>query len=122
MKSRLSMMLLLTLSISCLGGCTAILIGGAAAGGYAVGKDERSAKQILDDSAVTASIKTRYAADKYVRALSINIDTYDGVVTLNGKVGSYIEQQRAEDIASDIVGVKSVINKLELRKPPPAGG
>ncbi len=116
MRSKKVLIALLTLSMFGLSGCAALLIGGAAAGGYAVGKDERSAKQILDDGTITASIKTRYAADKYVRALSIDIDTYDGVVTLNGRVGSYVEQQRAEDIARDIVGVKSVVNRLELRK------
>lgn len=118
MPSTTSLLSLLFIGLLGLNGCAASLIGGAAVGGYAVGQDERPARQILDDGAITASIKTRYAADKYVRALSINIDTYDGVVTLNGSVGSYIEQQRAEDIARDIVGVKSVVNKLELRRPP----
>ena len=121
MRSKKALLVLLTLSLSGLSGCAALLIGGAAAGGYAVGKDERSAKQIFDDGTITASIKTRYAADKYVKALSVDIDTYDGVVTLNGTVGSYIEQQRAEDIARDIVGVKSVVNKLALRTPPKSG-
>lgn len=116
MRSKKALLTLLVLSLFGLSGCAALLIGGAAAGGYAVGKDERPAKQILDDGTITASIKTRYAADKYVRALAVNIDTYDGVVTLNGNVGSYIEQQRAEDIARDVVGVKSVVNKLELRR------
>lgn len=117
MQSRKALLVVLALSLFSLSGCAALLIGGAAAGGYAVGKDERSAKQILDDGTITASIKTRYAADKYVKALAIDIDTYDGVVTLNGKVGSYIEQERAEDIARDIVGVKSVVNRLELKTP-----
>ncbi len=117
MRSKKPLLILLAISLFGLSGCAALLIGGAAAGGYAVGKDERSAKQILDDGTITASIKTRYAADKYVKALAINIDTYDGVVTLNGSVGSYVEQQRAEDIARDIVGVKSVVNKLVLRAP-----
>ena len=118
MRPKKILLALLAVSLLGLSGCAALLIGGAAAGGYAVGKDERPAKQILDDGTITASIKTRYAADKYVRALAIDIDTYDGVVTLNGKVGSYVEQQRAEDIARDIVGVKSVVNRLELRTPP----
>ncbi|MEM7083591.1 MAG: BON domain-containing protein [Pseudomonadota bacterium] len=122
MRSRIALLLLLSAGLVGLSGCAALLIGGAAAGGYAVGKDERPAKQILDDGTITASIKTRFAADKYVSALAIDIDTYDGVVTLNGTVGSYVEQQRAEDIARDIVGVKSVVNKLVLRRAPDDDG
>lgn len=117
MRYRTSLMVLLLIMSPALSGCAALLIGGAAAGGYAVGKDERPVKQIVDDGTITASIKTRFGVDKYVKALAIDIDTYDGVVTLNGMVDSYVEQQRAEDIARDIVGVKSVINKLELRRP-----
>ncbi|NNF17249.1 MAG: BON domain-containing protein [Gammaproteobacteria bacterium] len=94
-----------------------MLIGGAAAGGYAVGKDERPAGQILDDGTITASVKTRLAADKYVPALKINVDTYQGVVTLNGKVTSYVERNQAEKVASSVKGVKQVINKLEITKP-----
>jgi len=107
---------LAALGLLMLGGCTALLVGGAAAGGYAVGKDDRPPSQMLDDGAITASLKTKFAADKYVKAFAIDIDTYEGVVTLNGTVSSYVERTQAEKLASDQSGVKSVVNKLEIRK------
>lgn len=97
-----------------LGGCTAALVGGAAAGGYYLGKDERSAGQIADDAAITTKVKTAFARDDLVRALDVNVDTYNGVVVLNGIVRSDEALERAEELASAVKGVKEVRNKLEV--------
>ena len=102
---------LMTASL-CFSGCTALVVGGAAATGYAVGKDERSAKQVADDAGITAGLKTKYLADKYVKGLSIDIDTYNGVVTLNGTSNSNFSRERAEEIARNTRGVVSVKNNL----------
>ena len=96
------------------GGCTALLVGGAAAGGYAIGKDDRTAGVIVDDGTITASVKSKLIADKYVAARRVDVDTYEGVVTLNGKVKSYIERGQAEKLAAGVSGVKSVVNNLEV--------
>ena len=95
-------------------GCAALLIGGAAAGGYAVGKDDRGVGQIVDDGTITASIKTKFAADKYVPATRIDIDTYQGQVTLNGRVKSYVARSQAEKLALETKGVVGVTNKLDV--------
>ena len=113
--TKLATFTVLSLGLLC-SGCTALLVGGAAAGGYALGKDERPAKQVVDDGTITASIKTRLLADKYVKGLRIDVDTYDGVVTLHGNVNSYVERTQAEKIALDIVGVKRVDNKIEVQQ------
>ena len=47
-------MLILLLTMS---GCTAALVGGGAAGGYAVGTDERPVDRMVDDSTITSHIK-----------------------------------------------------------------
>ena len=65
-------------------GCTPVLIGGAAVGGYYVGKDDRSVSQIASDASITASINAKYARDSEVSAIDINVDTRYGVVTLYG--------------------------------------
>jgi osmotically-inducible protein OsmY len=49
----------LILALPCLGGCVAAVVGGAAAGGYYVGKDDRSAERIAADAAITADVKAR---------------------------------------------------------------
>lgn len=99
-------------------GCTALLVGGAAAGGYAVGKDDRGVGQIVDDGTITASVKTKLIADKYVKAFAIDVDTYEGVVTLSGTVTSYVARSQAEKLAADVQGVKSVVNNVQVAVDP----
>ena len=96
------------------GGCTALLVGGAAAGGYVVGKDERPVGQQVDDGTITASVKTRLVADKYAPGWRIDVDTRNSVVTLNGKVTSYVARSQAEKIARETSGVTDVVNRLEV--------
>ena len=112
LKSRL---FLIVLASVLAGGCTALVIGGAAAGGYAVGKDDRQVGTIIDDGAITATVKTKLIRNKYVSAGSVNVDTHEGVVTLNGSVASYVAREQAEQLASETKGVKSVINNLEVK-------
>lgn len=95
-------------------GCAALAIGGAAAGGYVVGKDDRRVGQIVDDGAITAAVKTKLIRSKYVDAGKIDVDTYEGVVTLNGRVDSYVAREQAETLATGTKGVRSVVNKLEV--------
>jgi hyperosmotically inducible protein len=99
-----------------LAGCTAAVIGGAAVGGYYVGKDERTAVQIAEDAAITATVKARLIADPDVRALDINVDTFDAVVILQGKVTSREQRGIAERLARGSKGVKGVRNELTLRR------
>ena len=68
----------------------------------------------IDDAGITAAVKTAFATDPDVRALSIDVDTRDGMVTLSGRVGSAAERARAEDIARRTDGVKAVHNELTV--------
>ena len=95
-------------------GCTAVLIGGAAAGGYMVGKDERSASTVASDASITTAVKTKLLANKYVNGFKIDVDTYSSVVTLTGKVNSKFSQEQAIKIASETRGVSNVVNKLTV--------
>jgi hyperosmotically inducible periplasmic protein len=95
-------------------GCTALMVGGAAAGGYQLGKDERSAAQVTRDGATTAAIKSRLIADSEVSAFNVNVDTYANRVTLRGTVGSYQARARAGEIAAAVEAVQSVDNQLKV--------
>lgn len=90
-------------------GCTALLIGGAAAGGYYVGKDERTAGEIADDANITATVKARLIAEKSVPARHINVDTFRRVVSLKGVVASREVKNRAIEIASGVDNVENVV-------------
>lgn len=101
-----------------LSGCVPLAIGGAAAGGYMVGQDERPAAVIASDSRITTAVKTRLIGDKYVDGFRISVETYEGVVTLRGEVGSSIPRDQAERLAASVEGVKSVRNEIKIVREP----
>lgn len=103
--------LLLTMS-----GCAAALVGGGAAGGYAVGTDERPVDRMVDDSTITSHIKNEMIKDSTVKARKIDVDTVSGHVTLTGVVETRAESRRAVEIAEGVKGVKSVRNNLQIGK------
>jgi hyperosmotically inducible periplasmic protein len=113
MKRTLSIGLLLACGSLC--GCVAAVVGGAAAGGYYVGKDDRSADRIAADAAITADVKARLIAEPGIRSLSINVDTHDGNVTLKGEVKSAAQRSTAASLARKVKGVKSVRNDLTVK-------
>jgi hyperosmotically inducible protein len=100
--------------VACLSvsGCTPVLVGGAAVGGYYVGKDQRSTGRIVDDATITSSINAKYVKDRQISAVDINVDTYNGVVTLHGNVPSQRTADRAVALARATKGVKKVISRL----------
>ncbi len=69
----------------------------------------------VGDSAVTAKVKTALLADDNVKGLRIDVDTSDGVVTLNGNADTQANMARAETVAKGIDGVKSVQNRLTVK-------
>jgi osmotically-inducible protein OsmY len=78
-------------------------------------KDAASAgTEVAKDAAVTAAVKSKFLADTAVSGLKIDVDTANGVVTLNGMVGSRQESERAEMIARKTDGVVSVSNHLKV--------
>lgn len=112
--NRIFLLTILLFSFASLGGCVAAVVGGAAAGGYYVGKDERSFGEIADDAAITSKVKTLLIAEKSIKALDINVDTTLRVVTLNGKVQSRAERAKAIEIAKGVKGVKNVVSNLTI--------
>ena len=69
----------------------------------------------VTDGTITARIKSKMALDERVRALAIDVDTRDGVVTLSGGVGSEAEHERALQLARETAGVRQVVDRLSRR-------
>ena len=69
----------------------------------------------IDDGRLTTKIKAKMALDDTVKALDLNVDTKDHVVTVMGVVGSEVERQRALALARETEGVKQVIDQLRVR-------
>lgn len=76
----------------------------------------RSAAANVDDAGITASVKTKIVADKAANLTRIDVDTIRGTVYLNGLVDSAEQRARAERLAKQISGVKSVVNNLQVRQ------
>jgi hyperosmotically inducible periplasmic protein len=98
-----------------LSGCAAVVVGGAAAAGYYIGKDDRSADQIAKDAAITGEVKSRLIAEPGIRSGQINVDTYESIVTLKGEVRTEAEGATVERIARSVSGVKSVKTELKIK-------
>ena len=69
----------------------------------------------VGDAALTGKVKTALIADPDVKALKIDVDTRDGVVTLNGSADKSSSAERAVTVARGVDGVKSVENKLVIK-------
>jgi len=69
----------------------------------------------LDDSAITAKVKSAFVADKEVSALDIKVETINGVVQLGGFASSRREIDRADELVRHIQGVKLVENDIQLK-------
>ncbi|MBK6613947.1 BON domain-containing protein [Ottowia sp.] len=70
------------------------------------------AEEAVSDVSITAAVSAGLAKDPDLSALKINVDTRDGVVSLNGPAPSAAAKARAESIAQAVKGVKSVHNNL----------
>ena len=77
---------------------------------------DRSSDQVVDDSAITAKVKSALAGDPRTKAHQINIETHDGVVQLSGFVDNSEAKSTAEELARAVDDVKSVDNELDVKK------
>jgi hyperosmotically inducible protein len=77
---------------------------------------ERSGDQVVDDSEITAKVKSALAGDPRTKAHQINIETRNGVVQLSGFVDSSEAKSTAEELARAVDEVKSVDNELDVKK------
>jgi len=69
----------------------------------------------VGDAALTGKVKTALIADPDVKALRIDVDTKDNVVTLNGSADTQANADKAVTIAKGVEGVKSVENHLTVK-------
>jgi hyperosmotically inducible protein len=85
----------IVLAVLILAGCTAMT-------------GRQSAGAAASDTALTTKVKTNLLSDSMVGGLAIDVDTTEGVVSLNGITTSEQERQRAIQVAQSVDGVKRV--------------
>jgi len=77
---------------------------------------EKMKEAMTGDPAITASIKASYLKDPDLSVLKIDVDTKDGVVTLNGVAESPSAKMRAVKLAEATKGVKEVRDHLSVKQ------
>lgn len=68
-----------------------------------------------DDATLTQNVQAKLKADPALAAAAINVGTAAGIVTLSGTVMSAADKARAEQLATGVAGVKSVVNNLIVK-------
>ena len=81
----------------------------------AVTRGQQSTGAYIDDSAITASVKSRFVENKDVDAAAISVETLNGTVMLSGFAKNANEKATAETIAKKVDGVRLVRNEIAVR-------
>src|ERR1051326_2022526 len=75
-----------------------------------------TAGQNIDDSALTPSVKTSLARERLNTLTRVGVETNNGIVYLTGEVETAAEKSRAGTVASQVKGVRQVVNNLQVIK------
>jgi len=75
---------------------------------------ERSFAERVDDAAITAAVRSKMLWSRYGEALSANVDTQRGSVTLSGNASSAEAKDFAGKLATNTQGAHSVHNQLAV--------
>ena len=80
-------------------------------------RDTRSTMgETIDDSVITAKVKTALIGDPATKARQISVETLHGVVQLSGFVDSDAERDQATVVAKGVAGVHDVRNDLAVKQ------
>ncbi|MEJ1966379.1 MAG: BON domain-containing protein [Gammaproteobacteria bacterium] len=101
MKNRILMLIVAVMAMGTMAAC-------------APTRTTKSVGETLDDSTVTAKVKTALARDPSTSAFRIEVETFRGEVQLNGFVDTADMKTSATRVARSIDGVKSVSNNLNV--------
>ena len=71
------------------------------------------------DNRIESSAKQSYIFKTYLQGDDIKIESKDGAVTLTGIVSNESHKSLAQETVSDLPGVKSVDNRLDVKGTPP---
>lgn len=82
--------------------------------GCAVTRGQETVGAYVDDTAITASVKSRFVENKTVDAAAISVETLNGTVMLSGFAKSANGKTVAETLARGVKGVKAVKNEIAI--------
>ncbi|AEC19543.1 transport-associated protein [Pusillimonas sp. T7-7] len=91
---------------------TAVLALSACAGDYS----QRDAAQYTDDTSINTNAQAAVIGVPGVHANTMQVSTYEGVVTLRGTVDNQLAAQNAIQAARQVAGVKKVNYDIKVGK------
>ena len=94
---------------------TGTLALGAFSAGCAATATSESTGQFVDDSVITTKVKSALLGDDHVKSFAVSVETLKGVVQLSGFVDTAEQRSMASQDASNVVGVKRVVNNLIVK-------
>jgi osmotically-inducible protein OsmY len=71
--------------------------------------------EYVDDSAITAKVKSAMLGSSGLKSTDIHVETFKSVVQLSGFVNSQAQMAQAVRVAEGVSGVKSVKNDMRLK-------
>ena len=77
-------------------------------------KPEQTLEGKMDDASITAQVKITLLIHRSTSMLKTKVETKDGVVTLSGLAKNGAEKELVTQLVSDIHGVNSVVNHMNL--------
>jgi len=83
--------------------------------GCAGSRHYESTGEYIDDTILTAKVKTSILGDSSLKVMQIDVETFKGIVQLSGFVDSSNAVTRAVELARTVRGVKSVNNSLIVK-------
>lgn len=75
-----------------------------------------TAVETMGDSIISTKVKSGLLADPFVKGLDPKVETRNGNVQFSGSVENKAQMDRAIEIARSVGGVKSVENKMDIKK------
>jgi predicted amino acid-binding ACT domain protein len=88
--------------------------------GATPGQAARSVGQIIDDAGITASVTAKLATERLSNLYKIDVNVYEGVVTLAGTVDTPDRRDRIGQLAGLAGGVKRVVNNIQVSSAAPS--
>jgi hyperosmotically inducible periplasmic protein len=90
---------------------TGLLVSGCAGDRY-----HESTGESIDDTAITARVKSALGGDPEYKYDDVHVNTFKGTVQLSGFVTSRDARNHAVDLAKNTEGVKDVTNSINVKE------
>lgn len=92
--------------------CAAIAVSGLTTGCHTEG---RSAGTYIDDRLVSSKVKGALNDSPIYKYPNVDVSSFNGTVQLNGFVESQAQKDQAAQVASQVQGVKQLVNNITVQ-------